>query len=123
MCHSRRFTLEESGYIFIPGFFQNTVDFNPDATAVANLAASGSLDGFILVLDPYGQYVWAHALGSASGSVIITAVTRDPASGDLYLAGNFDGTVDFDPGPGTNNVTDPAVDRSMFVSRYAYNPP
>ena len=47
--------------------------------------------------------VWARQLGSPDNDRS-TAVTTD-AAGNLYNTGNFNGTLDFDSGPGTSNLT------------------
>src|SRR5262249_51996637 len=40
------------------------------------------------------------------------------SAGDVYITGEFQGTVDFDPGPGTLNLAS-ETDSDAFVARYS----
>jgi hypothetical protein len=53
--------------------------------------------------DHMNQLAYAHPLGSANKDVAF-AITSDIYS-NVYVAGEFRGTVDFDPGPGVFNMT------------------
>ena len=50
-----------------------------------------------------GEFVWAKSIGG-SGEDAGYSVATD-ASGNVYTTGLFQGTVDFDPGPSTTNLT------------------
>src|SRR6187455_227116 len=64
-------------------------------------------------------WAWAKSL-SATNGIYGHAIAIDPAgSGDVYLAGGFEGTTDFDPGPGTFILkTGSPGDVANFVSKY-----
>lgn len=59
------------------------------------------------------QYEWAKNIGGYLG--VVTTMTTD-ASGNVYVAGHFTGTADFDPGPGTANLT--AAGQDAFFAKY-----
>jgi hypothetical protein len=62
-----------------------------------------------------GDFGWAKALtGSGQAPVLGSAI--DP-SGNIYVTGDFVGTVDFDPGAGTANLTSHGGD-DIFVAKY-----
>lgn len=94
--------LDKKGNVYTTGYFQGTVDFDP-GTGTATLISSGSVDVFISKLDASGNFVWAKQLG---GTLIDYgfSIAAD-TSGNLYITGAFQGTADFDPGPGTENLT------------------
>ena len=61
-----------------------------------NLYLTGA-GGYLSKLDPSGNVVFA-ILQQAAGVDV-------DAAGNIFLAGSFNGTSDFDPGPGTYNLT------------------
>jgi hypothetical protein len=152
--------LDAAGNVFWAGFFEGSVDFNPDPVAADVRTATGSRDIFVTRLGPDGSYGWTWTAGGpqadearalcvdSDGSVVVTGEYRQtvlfgpgdshtalgyndvfvtklladgsPAwtrtfggtSGDagrgvavdashrIYVTGDFQGTVDFDPSDG-----------------------
>lgn len=103
--------LDAAGNVITVGYFQGTSDFDP-GTGVLNLISNGSSDLFISKSDASGNLIWAKSLGGNLED-IAQAVTTD-ASGNVYLTGSFESTVDFDPGTGVFNLTAIAND-DMFL--------
>lgn len=95
--------LDKEGNQFITGSFFGTVDVDP-GPGVYNLSASGfSNDAFILKLDKDCNFQWA---GKMSGSLGESGLCIGFDDEDrVLIGGRFDGTVDFDPGNGTYNMT------------------
>jgi hypothetical protein len=60
-------------------------------------------------------------MGSATYSESPSDIAVDPL-GNVYLTGSFQGTVDFDPGPGTYNLTS-AGSYDIFVSKLTHSGP
>ncbi|MCP4438843.1 MAG: T9SS type A sorting domain-containing protein [Aureispira sp.] len=87
--------VDAAGNVYVTGIFQSTVDFDP-GPGVFNMTTSG-YGNFTLKLDASGNFVWAKKIGG--GNLVVDD------SGNVYLSGGFGGTVDFDPGPGTFNMT------------------
>jgi hypothetical protein len=71
-------------------------------------------DPFVAKLDATtGSFTWAdHFSGSASS---VAAGVGVDGAGNVYAAGNFTGTTDFDPGPGSFSLTSNSGD--AFVSQ------
>lgn len=94
---------DNTGNVLITGeFLSPFVDFNP-GVGVFNLSNSGVYDAFILKLDNAGNFQWANKIGAA-GSQAGRAITTD-VNGNVLTCGFFQGTVDFDPGVNTSNLT------------------
>lgn len=94
--------VDGSGNVYVTGSFGGTVDFDP-GVGVTNLTSNGGLDIFILKLDASGNFVWANAIGGTAADEGLSIAVD--GSGNVYTAGYFNGTADFDPGVGTNNLT------------------
>ncbi|MBI2424053.1 MAG: hypothetical protein HYV27_14580 [Candidatus Hydrogenedentes bacterium] len=94
--------LDSAGNVYTTGNYVGTVDFDPGAGA-ANLTSLGVEDAYIQKLDSSGLYVWAKSIGGAA-SDIGYAIALDSAA-NVFAAGYFNGTVDFDPGAGAANLT------------------
>lgn len=59
--------------------------------------------------------LWVNQVGS-TGSDYVYGIGSD-ASGNIYATGGFNGTVDFDPGPGTVNLTSFGT-TDIYVAKY-----
>lgn len=94
--------VDDQGNSYTTGSYSGTADFDPGA-GVFTLTAAGAGDAFITKLDSAGNLIWAKSVGGADNDGG-TSVAVDP-SGNVYLTGLFWGTADFDPGPGTYNLT------------------
>jgi hypothetical protein len=107
-------SVDSSGNVYTAGYFQGMADFDP-GTGVTNLiSAAGSYDIFISKLDSSGNYIWVKQLGGTS-SDSAAGISVD-SSGNVYTTGNFSGTVDFDPGAGSANLTS-AGSYDIFISK------
>ncbi|NEN24628.1 T9SS type A sorting domain-containing protein [Cryomorpha ignava] len=106
-------TVDGSGMIYIIGRFEETPDFDPGALIV-NLTSAGSADIFILKLDTDGNFDWVKQMGG-SGYDSGNSIAMDPVYG-IYTTGNFQGTVDFNTGAGTTNLTSAGLS-DIFIQR------
>ena len=105
--------VDGSGNVFAAGYFRGTADFDPGPGNL-DLTSAGATDGFVSKLDGNGDLVWAHGLGG-TGVDTIYGVAVD-GSGNVHTTGYFYDTVDFDPGPGTFDLTSFAG-HDAFVSK------
>src|SRR4030095_14166224 len=93
---------DDEGNIYFSGSFSGTCDFNPD-TGVYNLTSAGNNDAFVCKLDSNGNFILAKQFASQGYSYACSLLIDD--AGNLFVEGSFSGTVDFDPGPGSFNLT------------------
>lgn len=96
-----------SGNLFVWGSFSGTVSFDASATL------TGSNGRFLEKFDASGNFLWVKQLQGNGCCLDITDVAID-ASGNLLSTGYFSGTVDFDPGSGTYNLTGPDL-QDLFI--------
>lgn len=105
--------VDASGNIYTTGSFVGTADFDPSAGTI-NFTSAGGNDVFIQRMDAAGNFLWAIAFGGILADVG-QSITID-ASGNVYIAGLFNNTVDFDPGVGTTNLTSAGL-ADVFVQK------
>ncbi len=86
------------GNVYVTGGFQGKVDFDPGTGSLMLTSASGSNDLFVSKLNSGGSLVWARMVGGTGtdGGVGIAV----DGGNQVYLTGQFSGTVDFNPGAG-----------------------
>lgn len=94
--------VDSAGNVVVAGSFQGTVDFNP-AEGTTNLTSAGFDDIFVWKLSPSGSLLWARRAGGTSSDWGY-AIAVD-GEDNVIVTGRFHGTVDFDPGAGTSNLT------------------
>lgn len=94
--------LDASNNVFITGQFDGTCDFDA-GTGTANLTSAGSWDLFFAKYDNSGNYIWAKNIGG-TGDDAGNSIAID-GSGNVFVAGYYTGTADFDAGAGTDNHT------------------
>jgi Beta-propeller repeat len=87
----------DNNVISVGIFGGSSVDFDPGAGNFPLNSSRG--DDFIQKLDANGNFVWAFNFATNSRSV---AVDID---NNIYIAGSFSATVDFDPRVGITNLT------------------
>lgn len=88
----RALHLDPSGAISLTGELLRDVNFGGDT-----LTSEGGIDVFVARLDGEGQHLWSERFGD-SDDQHGEAVVAD-AAGNLYLAGHFQGEIDFGHGP------------------------
>lgn len=110
---------DKRGYLLITGYFQATVDFDPGA-GVFNLSGiANEENAFLLCLDTDGNFVYAKKIGAVgSGSSCVGNALSVDNNGNIYLTGNFYGTVDFDPGTAVNTLTTTSNRGILFLAKY-----
>ena len=93
-------TVSDSGYIYIGGYYQNNVDFDPGPGT--NFLNAWTPELFVLKLDTSGQFHWVYTTRAVGFNPAFSgwSVDTDP-QGNVLVAGLINDSVDVDPGPGT----------------------
>lgn len=106
--------VDSNGNLYVTGYFMNTVDFDP-GSGTNNITSNGNYDIFILKLSQAGAFQWAYGMGSSYWDDGWSVAVDN--SGGVYLTGMFIGSVDFDPGTGTN-VLSSAGYTDIFIAKF-----
>ena len=105
--------LDDVGNVYLTGYFTGTVDFDPGAP-VFTMVAGADDHVFVSKFDPMGSFQWALAMGGTSDAVA-NEIALDPLN-NIYVTGYYSGTVDFDPGAATFNLSADGA-RDVFVTK------
>lgn len=108
---------DPAGNPYLSAYYFGTVDFDPSANT-ANLGQVNGDETVIAKYDVNGNYLWANMIGKGMqerGNSI-----KVDASGNVYIVGNFAGTVDFDPSANNVNLTSEG-NNDIFIAKYDNN--
>lgn len=89
--------VDGSENVYIAGQFGGTVDFDP-GVGTTYCTASGGQDVFISKFDATGNFIWVKTWGGI-GREVPNGLAID-GSGNVYVSGPYQYTVDFDPSSG-----------------------
>lgn len=118
----KTFAIDDSSNIYIVGDFGSTADFDPSANSfnlTAQVASSlSNHDIFIAKYDSSGQFNWAKRIGGIGHETGDRIVLDD--SSNIYISGNFDNTVDFDPSSNTFFLnTNGSNGSNVYIAKYS----
>lgn len=102
-----------NGSAFIAGEFTGSLDVVPGNVASRRVAI-GDTNAFILRVDGEGRSIWSRSL-SGEGPNVARAVAGS-ADGGVLVAGDFAGSVDLDPGSGSDTHRSRGL-TDMFAAR------
>ena len=110
--------IDAANNIWIAGRFQSSIDLDPGpASTILSANPSQGLDGFIAKYNGTDGSLMQFFNISAGGVIDIRSIQINE-EGDIFIAGQFAQTVDFDFGPGTNEVSSNLNSGDGFVARY-----
>ena len=110
---SKDVEVDTLGNVYVLGHYNNypsvaVIDLDP-GPGVDSYTTQGT-GGFVVKLDPFGNYVWGRHFQGQSNSVNILwpTMTLD-GNRNIYVTGDYYGPVDFDPGSATYILTNQAI--------------
>jgi len=101
-----------NGDSYITGFFKGDADFDHNGVGLNLFSVPG--EAFLAKYSSNGNCQWVKVIKGGAGAG--TDIMLDNA-GNVYLAGHFSGTCDFDPSGATLNFT--AVESDVFITKYS----
>jgi hypothetical protein len=109
--------IDQSNNLYISGYFNNTVDFNP-LSSVNNLTSIGSSDGYLLKLDNSGGYLYCKQIGGLGTDYC--GKTSIDNNDNIFVTGSFSNSVDFDNSTSQLLLTSNGL-KDIFVAAYSSN--
>ncbi len=110
---------DASGNVYTTGTFRGIIDADPGPN-VLNLFSSATQDVYIVKLGPAGNLIWARQFGGiGTGPNVIGYSLSLDGVGNIIITGNFDGMIDFDPGPNQFNLlaSNGSTWREVFICK------
>ena len=109
--------IDSKGYIYVVGFFEDEVDFNPGSGVNIHQSVPGNYENvFIQKYTPDQTLIWVRTFGDGGGISAIRDVVIDNDD-NIYIAGSFVWSPDFKPGPFSYNLTSQSSSDG-FVAKY-----
>lgn len=104
--------------VYVAGIFNGTIEFDPNGGDIHT--AEGNWSIFLSKFDSGGNFQWAQTWCSVEQNDTFDGVGLcTDGSGGVYVSKYFQGTVDFDPGPGTQIREVHSIgDYDVFVSKF-----
>ena len=101
------------GNIFLTGYFNGTVDFDPGPN-INNLNGNGGRDIFVCKINDSGNLVWAKGMGGSNGDEGL-AIALD-TTGNVFTTGYYSGSGDFNPDNGVFTLSTNSIE-AIFISK------
>jgi len=110
---------DSAGNVFVTGWFQDTVDFDPGTGFDTHSADSGvdSGDIYLSKFNSVGSFQWALTWGSADVYADEALGASVDSSGNVLVTGFIQNQCDLDPGPGVDLRGDDGLE-GTFVSKF-----
>lgn len=105
-------------------YAQYDKSFDSDAAGNIFLMSVGYYELTVTKFSASGTKLWERKIGDFASQARVNpqSVLVDKQSGDFYVAGTFGGTVDFDPGVNTTNITSSSWNyQDGFIAKYDAN--
>ncbi|MES2763376.1 MAG: SBBP repeat-containing protein [Bacteroidota bacterium] len=102
-------------YVYIMGYVGGAADFDPSVNTATINSTGGN---FLAKYDVNGNYIWAENIGNGTTGDDANRLMTVDGLGNVYVTSYFQGTVDFDPGVNTANLTS-VGNNDIFIVKYS----
>ena len=104
------------GSVSVSGHFNGTANFNPNPGDPVEYTSHGMTDAYLVKLDSTGDLMWARAFGASLND--FGYATHIGGTGNVFVAGDYQETVDFSPDPGSPDSHTAVGGYDHFVVKY-----
>lgn len=110
----RGIALDSNENVYFVGYMEDTADLDP-SSGVYNVTVVGAYNGFIAKFNSSGNFQWAHNIDGMNVRSDVKDVAIDTED-NIYFAGSFQNTADFDFSSGVQEMTSNGDD-DFFVGK------
>jgi len=115
---------DSSGNVYTTGNFSETVDFGADFGTSDIKTSEGDLDIFVTKINADSSYGWTRVFGSVATFPVYGDVGYGidiDYSGNIYVTGHFQATIDFGLDFGTSDIKTSAGYADIFITKIKSN--
>ena len=95
--------VQQDGTIVAAGHYQGAVDFDPGPQSDIHVTFDPSAqEPFVVKISATGTLIWARTFVVSTWTMNVASALAVDESGGVYVGGTFQGTLDFDPGAGSD---------------------
>jgi gliding motility-associated-like protein len=106
--------VDKDGNVYVASELMSQADMDP-GPGVLMMSPTGFKDAFVIKLNTNGDLVWVKKFGGPGDTGAETTKIEIDKDNNVIVCGSFNNTVDFDPGPGTYNLTSTAHIQAFIV--------
>ncbi|MCJ8155415.1 T9SS type A sorting domain-containing protein [Chryseobacterium sp. SSA4.19] len=113
-----KIALDGAGNVYVSGIYDYRVNFDTSSNSsfyLPNTSTMYTSFQFVCKLTSNGGFVWAKQVGGNDISNCRFNNMKVDTAGNVYMAGNFITTIDFDPGAGSFNMTSDNLSDIFFM--------
>lgn len=111
--------VDPAGNVYVASSFRQEADMDP-GPGVLMMTTYGFKDAFVIKLDTDGNLVWVKRFGGPGDTGAECNMLELDKDNNVIVGGLFNNTIDFDPGPGTYNITS-SVHQQAFIVKLNNN--
>jgi hypothetical protein len=112
-------TTDSSANVYVAGYFSGTVNFGLDFGTSDIKTSAGGSDISITKINANGTYGWTKVMGGTVSDYAYAVITD--SSGNVYITGYFNGTVNFGLDFGTSDIKTSAGGWDIFITKINAN--
>lgn len=117
VCNGTALEVDDSANVYVCGIFRDSIDFDP-SPAERFLFAPSWQNIFFAKYDSSGEMKWANCFTGGVNGQFVNDISIDSGS-NIYICGNRQGQVDFDPGDGIAYCGEDY--NSSYIAKYNRN--
>ncbi|MHA4808916.1 T9SS type B sorting domain-containing protein [Flavitalea flava] len=106
--------VDKEGNVYVASQIMSPADMDP-GPGVLMMSPTGFKDAFVIKLNTNGDMLWVKKFGGPGDTGAESTKIEIDKDNNVILCGLFNNTVDFDPGPGTFNLTSTAHIQTFIV--------
>jgi len=116
---SNSVVVDNDGNVYTAGYIMDTVVFHTATDSIQLISMDGTADIVVTKQDAAGNFIWAKSFPGPAGENAFSCAVDN--SGNVYVTGPFQQTVDFDPGAGVFEMTCMGVGFDIFICKLDSN--